>query len=122
MVDTEYHEKRADASKVARGEFLATTFLLGADRHQYRGMITQPRNDYMKGQHTYPATVQKVQALLKIWEGEKSPAHGSNEGLNFANVENEDDGDGGDVCNGDAQESSRPPLCSGTTEMCRCHY
>ena len=45
--------------------------------------------------------VQKPQALLTAWEGEKYPVHGSNEGLSFANVVNNDDGDGGDADNGD---------------------
>ena len=69
MTDTDYNEKCADASEVAREKFLTAIFLLGADISQYRGMIPQLRNDYVKGQQTYPATVQKVQALLTVWEG-----------------------------------------------------
>ena len=76
--DTDYNKKLADASKVVREKFLAATFLLGADRRQYRGMSTQLRNGYTKGQHTYPETVQKFQSLSKAWEGKKYPVHGSN--------------------------------------------
>ena len=102
MSDTDYNEKRADARKVTRENFLAATFLLGADRRQYGGMITRLRNNYTKGQHNYPATVQKFQALLTSWEGEKSLVHGSNKGFSFANVVNDDDSYGADAGNGDA--------------------
>ena len=120
-MDTEYDKNRADASKVARGKFLTATFLLGADRRKYGGIIIQLRNDYVKGQQTYPARVQKVQALLTAWEGEKPPVHGSNEGLIFANVVNDDDGDGGNAGDGDAQASGGRPSRGGATETRRCY-
>ena len=63
-LDTNYDKKRADASEAAREKFLVATLLLGADICQYGGMSTQMRNDYAKGQQTYPATVQKAQSLL----------------------------------------------------------
>ena len=52
--DKDYNENRVDASEVAREKFLAATFLLRADIHQYGGRITHPRNDYAKVQQTYP--------------------------------------------------------------------
>ena len=50
--DTNNDKKRADASEVERKKFLAATFLLGEDRHQYGGMITQLRSDCTKVQQT----------------------------------------------------------------------
>ena len=121
MSDTDYDKKCADASKVEREKFLAATFLLGADRRQYGGMTTQLRNDYTKGQQIYPETVQKVQAVLMVWEGEKSLVHGSNEGLSFTNVV-DDNSDGVDAGDSDAQASGRCPSRSGVTETRRCYY
>ena len=53
-MDTDYDENYADASEVAREKFLADTFLLRADRRQYRGMVAQLMNEYAKVQQTYP--------------------------------------------------------------------
>ena len=121
-LDTDYNKKSADASKVTREKFLADIFLLGADIRQYGRMITHLRNNYVKGQQNYPETVQKVQALLMAWEGEKDPVHVCNEGLSFANVVNDDDGDGGDDGDGDAQASGGRPSRGGATETHRCYY
>ena len=121
-MDPNYDENYADASKVAREKFLVATLLLVAYIHQYGGMITQLRNYYAKGQYTYPATVQKAQALLKAWEGEKSLVNGPNKGLSCANVANDDDGDGGASSEGDAQTSGGCASCGGATETRRCYY
>ena len=85
-------------------------------------MITQLRNDYAKGQQTYPEMVQKSQALLTAWEGEKYPLHGSNEGLSFSNVVNENNDDRGDSGDTDAQASGGRPSYGGATETRRCYY
>ena len=120
--DTDYDEKRADSSEVTREKFLAATFLLGADRRQCGGIITQLRKYYAKGQQTHPATVQKFQSLLTTCEGDKSPVHGSNEGLSFANVVNNNDGNRGDARDGDARAGGGHPSRSGATETHRCYY
>ena len=66
--------------------------------------------------------MQKVQALLTAWEGEKSPVHRSNEELSFANFVNNGDGNRGDAGNSDVQESGWRPSRGGTTETRRCYY
>ena len=67
--------------------------------------MNQLRNDYAKGQKTYPATVKKLQALLTAWEGGKTTEHGSNDGLSYANVVNGEDGNGCADGNGNTQAS-----------------
>ena len=47
------------------------------------------------------------------------PVHGSNKGLSFANVVNNDNGDRGDARDGDAQASGGSPSCDGATETRR---
>ena len=87
-----------------------------------RGVITQLRNDYSKGQQTYPETVHNSQSLLMAWEGETLPVHRCNKGLSFFNiVNNNDDGEGAAV-NGNAQASGVRVSCDGATETCRCYY
>ena len=111
ILDSDYDKKFAESREVAGGGFLAATFLPGADRRQYRGGE--------KGQKTYPETVQKAQDLLKEWEGEKAPVHGSYEGMSFANVVNNDDRYRGAANEGDAQASDRRASRDGATKTCR---
>ena len=54
ILDHEYIAKRAGAKSAAQEKFLADAFLLGADICQSGGMMTQLRNFYAKGKHTYP--------------------------------------------------------------------
>ena len=68
-------------------------------------MMTHIRNVYAMGQKNYPATVQKAQALLTTWEVEKVSVHGSNEGLSYANVVNNDNSDVGTADDGNSQAS-----------------
>ena len=116
---TDYGKFCADASYVERGEIFAATFLLTADRCQYGSIITQLRNDYTKVQQTYPSTVQKVQALLTVWEEEKSPMHRYNNRLSFANIMNDRNGDWGHASNDDAQATGGHPSHGVTTKTCR---
>ena len=84
-------------------------------------MITQLQNDYSKSQQTYPVTVQKSQALLTAWEGDKYPVHRSNKGLIFAKVMNDDDSDGGAAGKGDTQASGARASRGGMIEARRCY-
>ena len=80
------------------------------------------RNNYTKGQHTYTETVQKVQDLLTAWEGKKSPVHGSNEGLSFSNVVNDDDGYRDNAGDSKNQARGGRPSRGGATKTRRCYY
>ena len=84
--------------------------------------MTQLRNDYAKGQKTYLETVPEDQSQLTAWEGGKAPVHGSIEGLSFANVGNDDDGDRGADGKVNAQASGRCAYCGGATGTRRCYY
>ena len=84
--------------------------------------MTQPRNDYTKGQHTYTATVQKAQALLTAWGEEKTSVHGSKEGQTFANIVNDVDSDGDAADDDGAQESGGLATCGRAPETCCCYY
>ena len=55
----DYVANQAGLKAAAREKFLVAAFLIGADRRQYRGMMTQLRNYYAKGQQTYPSTLQR---------------------------------------------------------------
>ena len=48
-------------------KFLSVSFLIGEDRHQYWGIMTQIRKNYAMGEKTYPEKVKKSQALLMAW-------------------------------------------------------
>ena len=102
--DENYNKKRAGEKYVTQEKFLAALILLGADRHQYGGIMNQLCNNYYKGQHKYPATVQNAQALLTAREGERAPVHGSNDRTSFAKVVSGENVDRGTAGNGDAQE------------------
>ena len=97
-------------------KFLAAAFLLGV---QYGGMMTQIRNDYAKGEQTYPVRVQKAQALLTAWEGGKAPLHGSNKGIRFSNAVNNNDGNRGAVNGGDTHTSGGRASRGGATKIRR---
>ena len=68
-------------------------------------MMTQLINDYAKGKRKYPPMVQTLQALMTEWERGKIPVHGSNDGLTFTNVVNDDDGNRDATCGGGTHES-----------------
>ena len=53
---------------------------------------------------------------------EKSPVHGSNEGLSFATVVKNNYDDEGDAGDSDAQASDMIPSCGGATKTCMCYY
>ena len=65
--------------------------------------------------------MQKAQDLITVWAGEKTPVHGSNEGLSFVNVVNNDNVDGGATGNGDAQASGGQEKRGDVPETRRCH-
>ena len=79
--------------------------------------MTQLCNDYAKGQQNYPVTVQKPQALLTAWEGEKAQVHGFKEGLSFANVVNDDNDKRSDDGDNNTQASGGRESRGGETEM-----
>ena len=78
--------------------------------------MTQIRNDYAKGHQTYPETVQKDQAVLMAWEGEKYPVHRPNGGLSFSNVVNNYSDNRGASGDGDTQVSGGCASCGGATK------
>ena len=102
--------------------FISVSFLIGEDRHQYWGIMTQIRKNYAMGEKTYPEKVKKSQALLMAWEGEKAPTRGSNKGLSFSNFMNNNGGDGDAAGNGGAQESGGRATCGSAPETRRYYH
>ena len=59
---------------------------------------------------------------MTVWEGEKSPVHGSNKSLSFANVMDNDVGDRDNAGDSDAQASGGRPSRCDATKTRRCYY
>ena len=72
----------------ARGEYLATAFLLSSDRRWYGKLILLLKNDYAKQHKNYPKTLTDMYGLIVAFEPTRATAvsGGRNEGMNFGNV------------------------------------
>ena len=55
---------RQDAQQL----YLATAFILGADRNKYGQLIENLENDYLQGQNNYPQTLTGAYNLLTNWK------------------------------------------------------
>ena len=80
------------------------------------------KNYYSKGQHNYPPTVKKAQAMLTAWEGDKLPVHGSNEGLAFNNVVNDNNGNGDAAGDSGTHESGGQAAHRSSPDTQHCYY
>ena len=93
--------KDADKIKLkneAQGQYLAIAYLLGANRAQYRKLIENLENDFLR-QNNYPKTVTAAYNLLTNW---KQDPHNvmqvlgpANDGVLFANADMEGQDDQG---------------------------
>ena len=86
-----YTEIKADVEKAqvsARGEYLATAFLLSLDRRRYGDLILSLKNDYANQQKNYPKTLTDMYGLMVAFEPTRSTpvSGGRNEGMNFGNM------------------------------------
>jgi hypothetical protein len=54
----------------ARERYLATVFILGADRRRYNGLICDIENNYLNGTNKYPKTMTSAFNLLVNWKGD----------------------------------------------------
>jgi hypothetical protein len=79
----------------AHGNFLATTFLMEAERSRFGKLLENLENQYLQGIDNYPQTLSSAYTLLTNWRYDHRNATMisgiSNDGLAFANV---DDGSG----------------------------
>ena len=86
---------------MARGQYLATAFLLRSDMRQCGELILLLKNYYSKQQKNYPRTLTDMYGLMVAFENTRAtPVSGArNEGLNFGNMvaysEHAGDGDHG---------------------------
>ena len=101
----------------ARGKYLATTFLLSSDRHQYGELILSLKNDYAKRQRNYPKTLTEMYGLMVEFDFRRATpvSRGRNEGLNFGNVaaEFEIAGDGDHGSSGGIRRNLECWYCGG---------
>ena len=76
------------AQVLARGKYLATTFLLSSDRRWYDDLILSLKNEYTKQQEKYPKTLIGMYRLMVVFDTTRpTPVSGGhNEGMNFRNV------------------------------------
>ena len=56
------------ARRAARQRYLATAFLLGADRNRYGKLIEDLENDFIQGEDKYPKTIEAAYRLLLNWK------------------------------------------------------
>ena len=104
-------EIKGDVEKAqtsARGEYLATAFLLSLDRRRYGKLILLLKNDYAKQHKNYPKTLTDMYRLMVAFEPTRATAvsGGRNKGTNFGNVEAEP-GTGGDGDHGGGSATAR---------------
>ena len=73
---------------LARGKYLATTFLLSLYRRRYGELILSLKTYYAKKQSNYPISLTDMYGLMVAFKPIRATpvAGGGNEGLNFGNV------------------------------------
>jgi hypothetical protein len=79
--------------KEAQEQYLATAFLLSANRGRYGRLIEDLERDYLQGQDRYPKTITAAFGLLTNWKQNTTESiEGPNDGVSFHNNtdENED--------------------------------
>ena len=75
----------------AQAQYLATTFILGADQSKYRRLIENLENDHLQGRNNYPTTVAAAYNLLTNWK--QDPCNimqivgPTNDGVSFTNMD-----------------------------------
>ena len=83
---------------MARGEYLATTFLISSERHQNGELILSQKKTTKKKQGNYPKTLIYMYGIFVAFEPTRATlvARGRNKGMNFRNVfaDSEDPGTG----------------------------
>lgn len=75
--------------KKAKERYLATAFILGADRSRYGRLIEEMENSFIKGKDEYPTTLTDAYNLLVYWRQNPrymSPGMQGSDGVSFANV------------------------------------
>ena len=85
-VETEGDVEKAQVS--ARGEYLATAFLISLDRSKFGELILSLKNDYTKQQKNYPKPLTDMYVLLVVFKPTRvTPvSRGHSNGLNFGNL------------------------------------
>ena len=84
----------------ARGEYLATAFLLSSDRRQYGELILALKKKYAKQNWNYPKRLTNMYGLVVSFKPTRVAVvtGGHNEGHNFGNVATDSESGGtGDV-------------------------
>jgi Zinc knuckle len=66
-------ESTEDMHKRAQDHYLATAYILGADKMRYGRFLDSLENDYLQGRKSYPVTVPGECNLLTNWKENTSP-------------------------------------------------
>jgi Zinc knuckle len=67
--------ERLRVSAAARERYLATAFIMGADRRRFGGLLRDIENSYLRNTDIYPKTMTAAFNLLANWKEEASRTH-----------------------------------------------
>ena len=81
----------ASALNTGRDLYLATAFILGADRRRYGKYLEDLQNGFLQGDDRYPKTLVSAYNILLGWKSDprnfiQVTSHAANDGVSFANV------------------------------------
>ena len=82
---------------VTKDNYLATAFILGADRNRYGKLVEYLENAFLQGRNDYPETLAGAYNLLLNWRQDprnQLHAGGSNDGVAFTTTSEGDDEEG----------------------------
>ena len=83
--------ERAVIDSDARDMYLATAFILGADKTRYGRLLESLENEFLMGQNKYPTTVTLAYGLLTNWKQERTTRGPANDKVSFTNVAGDKD-------------------------------
>jgi hypothetical protein len=96
-----------EVSKDAQERYLAVAFILGADRGRFGRLVEDLENAYLQGQNKYPTTMTAAYHLLTNWKQDPRNLIRNvgpiNDGVAFANIDEDDNGPGTTLANAGAQ-------------------
>ena len=89
----------ADAKEACREQFIATTFLFGADKQRYGDLLIDMQNEHVISGRPYPATLTDAYNIIVNYKHKMTPRDrnknkGGSEGMAFLQGEEDDNGDG----------------------------
>jgi hypothetical protein len=87
-------DERRTATQEAKDKYLARLFLVNSDKKRYGSLIRDIRNDFTRGQDTYPDTLTGAYDFIVNYEAPRSTRHVDEGGMAFYNQDQSDDNRG----------------------------